>query len=142
MADQEMLTAYETNPAEPARPPRIEYELTDNGEQEYTALLRRALSDRDPSLEVLGAALGLIEDLSRQDALQMLHVRARAMRRWHAGITEHLPPDTDLDSWGPIGELISLWLSTADTGAQWTQRLIRRLENGDFTMADEIPLPD
>lgn len=137
MAAHGLLAAYETSPSEAGGPPRIEYELTDKGEQEYLDLLGRALADREPSLEVLGAAVGLIEDLSREQALQMLRVRAELMREWRSSITAHLPDDVDLDAWGPVGEVLSLWLATADTGAQWTQRMIGRLEEGAFTMAGE-----
>ncbi|WP_327588472.1 PadR family transcriptional regulator [Nonomuraea sp. NBC_00507] len=139
MAAQGLLVTHETVPSEAGGPPRIEYELTDKGEQEYFTLLSRALADREPSLDVLGAAVGLIEDLPRERALQMLRERARAMHEWRTSITSHLPADTDLDAWGPVGEVLSLWLTTADTGAQWTHRLIRRLEEGAFTMAGEAP---
>lgn len=141
MAGQQLLTTHDMGPAESAGPPRIEYELTAAGESEYLALLRRALADREPGLEVLGAAVGLIEDLSRADALEMLRVRAQAMSEWRRSVTEHLPAGTDLNTWGPVGEVISLWLATADTGAEWTQRLIRRLEAGEFVMAGEAPGP-
>ncbi|MFF5265256.1 PadR family transcriptional regulator [Actinomadura viridis] len=141
MAGQGLLVTHETVPSEAGGPPRIEYELTGKGEEEYLTLLSRALTDREPSLDVLGAAVGLIEDLPRERALQMLRERARAMHQWRTSITSHLPADTDLDTWGPIGEVLSLWLTTADTSAQWTQRLIRRLEDGAFTMAGEDPGP-
>ncbi|MFI1584257.1 PadR family transcriptional regulator [Embleya sp. NPDC020630] len=137
MAGQGLLAAYETGPSDAGGPPRIEYELTDKGEQEYFALLRRALADREPSLDVLGAAVGLIEDLPREQALQALRERADAMRQWRTSITAHLPADADLDAWGPVGEVISLWLATADAGAERTQRLIHRLEEGAFTMDGE-----
>ncbi|MBF6435445.1 PadR family transcriptional regulator [Nocardia cyriacigeorgica] len=140
MAAKQLLTVHESAASEAGGPPRIEYELTADGEREYFALLRRALSDREPGLDVLGAAVGLIDDLPRDEALEMLHRRAAAMDEWRRSITEHLPPDTDLDSWGPVGEVTALWLSTADAGAGWTRRLIRRLENGDFTMAGETPV--
>ncbi|MEV4018292.1 hypothetical protein AB0J35_48135 [Nonomuraea angiospora] len=81
-------------------------------------------------MDVLGAAVGLIEDFPRERALQMLRERAHAMHEWRTSITSQLPADPDLDAWGPIGEVLSLWLTTADTGAQWTHRLIRRLEEG------------
>ena len=90
---------------------------------------------------MLGAAVGLIEDLSRGEALQMLRERARAMDEWRESITTHLPTSTDLDTWGPVGEVLTLWLTTADYGATWTHRLIRRLEEGVFTMAGESPAP-
>jgi DNA-binding PadR family transcriptional regulator len=137
MAGQGLLVTHETVPSESGGPPRIEYELTDHGEQEYLGLLRRALADHQPTLDVLGAAVGLIEDLPREQALRMLHERARAMDEWRASITAHVPADTDLTTWGPVGEVIALWLTTADTGAEWTRRLIRRLDEGAFTMAGE-----
>lgn len=142
MAGQGLLTATsETEPSVTGGPPRIEYELTDKGEQEYLSLLRRALADREPRLDVLCAAVGLIEDLSREQALQVLRIRADSMRDWRNGITAHLPADAELDAWGPVGEVISLWLATADTGAQWTRRLIHRLEEGAFNMAGEPGSP-
>jgi DNA-binding PadR family transcriptional regulator len=132
MAGQGLLVAHETVPSAAGGPPRIEYELTEQGEREYLALLRRALADREPSLEVLGAAV---------EAVRILRGRARAMHEWRTSITAHLPADVDLDTWGPVGEVLGLWLSTADTGAQWTHRLIRRLEAGAFTMAGEDSAP-
>ncbi|MBF6214737.1 PadR family transcriptional regulator [Nocardia puris] len=137
MTRQGLLIAHETAPSEAGGPPRIEYELTEAGEREYLALLGRALTDHAPGLDVLGAAVGLIEDLPRDQALEMLRARARAMDEWRASITAHLPGEADLDAWGPVGEVISLWLRTADNGAEWTRRLIRRLEDGAFTMAGE-----
>jgi DNA-binding PadR family transcriptional regulator len=137
MAGNGLLVTHETVPSEAGGPPRIEYELTASGEQEYFTLLSGALADREPSLDVLGAAVGLIEDLPREQALRMLRERAGAMQQWRAAITAHLPADADLDTWGPVGEVVSLWLTTADTGARWTRRLIRRLEDGAFTMAGE-----
>ncbi|MEO3795861.1 PadR family transcriptional regulator [Nonomuraea sp. B10E15] len=137
MAGQGLLVTHETVTSEAGGPPRIEYELTQEGEREYLDLLGQALADREPSLDVLGAAVGLIEDLPRERALELLRERARAMREWRASITAYLPEGTDLATWGPVGEVLSLWLGTADAGAQWTDRLIRRLEEGAFTMAGE-----
>ena len=137
MAGQGLLMAHETAPSEAGGPPRIEYELTEQGDLEYLGLLRRALADRDPSLDVLAAAVGLIEDLPREQALESLRERAGSMDEWRRSITKHVPPDTDLESWGPVGEVLSLWLDRADSQARWTQRLIRRLEAGAFSMAAE-----
>ena len=126
-------------PPQAGGPPRIEYELTRQGEQEYLDLLGQARwLTAEPSLDVLGAAVGLIEDLPRERALELLRERGfRAMREWRASITAYLPDGTDLATWGPVGEVLSLWLSTADAGAEWTDRMIRRLEAGAFTMAGE-----
>lgn len=61
----------------------------------------------------------------------------RELGKWRTSITTHLPPDTDLETWGPVGEVIGLWLDTADSRAAWTRRLIQRLEDGAFRMADD-----
>jgi len=137
MAGQSLLMAHETVPSKAGGPPRIEYEVTDQGDHEYLELLRGALADREPSLDVLASAVGLIEDLPREEALRMLRMRARALSEWRASVTAHIPPETDLDTWGPVGEVLFLWLSTADSHARWTDRLIARLEGGAFAMADE-----
>lgn len=141
MAGRTLLVTHDTAPSESAGPPRIEYELTAKGTEEYFAMLRGALSDPQPSLDGLGAAVGLIEDLPRDEALHLLRGRARAMEQWRASITDHVPTGADLADWGPVGEVLTLWLTTADQGADWTLRLIRRLEEGAFTMAGESPTP-
>jgi DNA-binding PadR family transcriptional regulator len=137
MAGQGLLLVHETSPSVAGGPPRMEYEVTDAGEQEYFALLRTALSSRDPKLDLLSAAVGFLDDLPRTEAMDLLRQRAEVMDRWRASIAEYLPPDTDLESWGPVGEVIGLWLHTAESRAEWTHRLLRRLEEGAFRMAGE-----
>jgi len=115
----------------------MEYELTEEGERAYLDLLREALSSRDPRLDLLAAAVGLIDDLPRAQAIELLCRRAKAMDEWREGIAEHLPPDADLETRGPVGKVIGLWLYTAASRAEWTHRLIRRLEDGAFRMAGD-----
>jgi DNA-binding PadR family transcriptional regulator len=141
MTGQGLLLLHETTPSAAGGPPRMEYEVTTEGEQEYFTLLRTALTRHDPRLDLLAAAVGLIDDLPRSQAIDLLRQRAKAMDDWQAGIAGQLPPDTDLDTWGPIGEVIGLWLHTAESRAQWTRRLIRRLEAGAFRMAGEDDHP-
>lgn len=118
-------------------PPKTEYELTDAGQQVYFDLLRSALSSRDPRLDLLASAVGFMDDLSRAEALKLLERRARAMEQWQDAISAHLPPDVDLNSWGPVGEVIGLWLHTAQSRLDWTQGLISRLNAGLHPMAGE-----
>src|SRR5205823_702164 len=99
--------------------------------------LRKALTSHDPRLDLLAAAVGLIEDLSRAEAIDLLRQRVRVMRQWQASITTQLPPDTDLETWGPVGEVIGLWLHTAENRVEWTDRLIRRLQEGAYRMAGD-----
>jgi hypothetical protein len=137
MAGEGFLLVHGTTPSVAGGPPRMEYEVTEEGEQAYFALLRTALASRDPRLDLLAAAVGLIDDLRRDEAIDLLGQRARTMDAWRASIAAHLPPDTDLDTWGPVGEVIRLWLHTANSRAEWTHQLIRRLEEGAFRMAGE-----
>ncbi|MFI9509295.1 PadR family transcriptional regulator [Nocardia sp. NPDC052566] len=137
MTREGLLVVHETSPSEAGGPPRMEYELTGEGEQAYFTLLRSALTNRDPKLDLLAAAVGLIDDLPRAEAIDLLRQRARIMDEWRASITAHLPPDTDLGTWGPVGEVIGLWQHTANSRAEWTHRLLKRLQDGDFRMADD-----
>ncbi|MFD7658184.1 PadR family transcriptional regulator [Actinosynnema sp. NPDC059797] len=137
MAGQGFLLAHETTPSEAGGPPRVEYEVTGEGERAYFDLLRAALVNRDPRLDLLAAAVGLIEDLPRAEAVDLLRRRAAAMDEWRSSIAGHLPPDADLDDWGPVGEVVGLWLHTARSRAEWTHRLLRRLEEGAYRMAGE-----
>jgi DNA-binding PadR family transcriptional regulator len=137
MAGQGLLVAHGATPSEAGGPPRAEYELTAEGDRAYLALLRSALASPDPRLDVLAAAVGLIDDLPRADALAGLRERARAMDEWRDSVATHLPPGADLDSLGPVGEVVGLWLHTAGSRAAWTRRLIGRLEAGAFRMAGE-----
>lgn len=115
-------------------PPKTEYELTPQGEAEFFALLRDALSSHDQRLDLLGAAVGFIDELSRQEALDLLRARAEAMEHWMHSIDTHLPQDADLETWGPVGEVIALWLHTARSRLDWTVGLIARLEAGAHRM--------
>lgn len=137
MAAEGLLLAHDTSPSEAGGPPRMEYEITGEGERAYFGLLREALSSRDPRLDILAGAVGLIDDLPRAEALELLRRRARAMDEWQASIVTHMPPDADLEAWGAVGEVIGLWLHTAESRAEWTRRLIRRLEGGAYRMAGE-----
>ncbi len=140
MTGEGLLVVHDTTPSKAGGPPRMEYEVTAEGESAYLALLRSALAHRDPRLDLLAAAVGLIEDLSRAEAIDLLRQRAEAMDQWRASITGDLPPGTDLDTWGPVGEVLGLWIHTADSRSEWTHRLIRRLEDGAYRMAGENPV--
>ncbi|WP_280233241.1 PadR family transcriptional regulator [Nocardia cyriacigeorgica] len=137
MTKQGLLLAHDTAPSDVGGPPRMEYEVTDEGAQAYFDLLRAALTSNDPRLDLLAAAVGFLDDLPRAEAITLLRQRFQIMAEWRSSITAHLPPDTDLQTWGPVGEVIDLWLHTADTRAEWTAGLLRRLEHGAHRMAGE-----
>jgi DNA-binding PadR family transcriptional regulator len=136
MAEARLLRAR-AMPSDAGGPPRTEYQLTTKGRAEYLARLRRALAARDARLDLLAAAVGLIDDLPRAEALELLRQRADSMDAWHSSVAAHVPRGTNLEQWGPVGEVVTLWLHTAQSRADWTRQLIARLERGLYRMADD-----
>ncbi|MFI1254497.1 PadR family transcriptional regulator [Streptomyces netropsis] len=136
MAKQGLLIAHDVAPSEAGGPPRTEYELTGKGEEEYFTLLREALSSYDQKVDVLSAGVGFIVDLPRAEAIALLKRRVESLEAWRSEIGRHWTPGEGQD-WGHIGEIMGMWVHTAESGAQWTRGLIERLEGGAYVMADE-----
>ncbi|MCP9945179.1 PadR family transcriptional regulator [Streptomyces somaliensis] len=137
MAKQGLLRAHETAPSTAGGPPRTEYEITDEGTEEYFALLRRALTAHDQKPDGLAAALGFIVDLPRGEAVALLRQRVADLERWRATVTGEYTPEGGAERLGHIGEIMNLWLHQADAGAAWTRGLIERVEGGAYTFAGE-----
>ncbi|MEW2578739.1 PadR family transcriptional regulator [Streptomyces syringium] len=136
MAKQGLLIAHDVAPSEAGGPPRTEYELTGKGEEEYFTLLREALSSHDQKVDVLSAGVGFIVDLPRAEAIALLKQRVESLEAWRSEIGRHWTPEVGQD-WGHIGEIMGMWVHTAQSGAEWTRGLIERLEGGAYVMADE-----
>ncbi|MES4902636.1 MULTISPECIES: PadR family transcriptional regulator [unclassified Streptomyces] len=138
MAKQGLMVAHDVAPSTAGGPPRTEYELTDAGEEEYFRLLREALVRHDQKIDELTAGVGFIVDLPRAEAISLLKERVATLEEWRATVTAHwMPPEAAPDAWGHIGEIMKLWVHSADSGAQWTRGLIERLEGGAYVMAGE-----
>jgi DNA-binding PadR family transcriptional regulator len=138
MAKQGLMLAHDVAPSTAGGPPRTEYELTDAGEEEYFRLLREALVRHDQKIDELSAGVGFIVDLPRAEAISLLKERVAALEGWRAAVTAHwMPSEATPDTWGHIGEVMELWVHSADSGAQWTRGLIERLEGGAYVMAGE-----
>ncbi|MER6613672.1 PadR family transcriptional regulator [Streptomyces xantholiticus] len=137
MAKQGLLHAHEIAPSTAGGPPRTEYEVTQKGTEAYFALLRESLTAHDQKMDVLSAAIGFIVDLPRAEAVELLRTRVRGIEEWRASVTEYYTPEEGPESLGHIGEIMNLWVSSADSGAEWTRGLIRRIEGGAYTFAGE-----
>ncbi|GGT38058.1 PadR family transcriptional regulator [Streptomyces purpureus] len=137
MAKQGLLHAYEIAPSTAGGPPRTEYEVTEKGTAEYFSLLRESLKSFDTKLDVLSAGLGLIVDLPRDEAVALLEQRIEGLRKWRDSVTEYYTPEGGPGQLGHIGEIMHLWVHSADTGAQWTRELIERIEGGAYVFAGE-----
>lgn len=137
MAKQGLLLAHETAPSTAGGPPRTEYEITDEGVREYLSLLRAAITSYDQKMDVLSAAVGFIVDLERGEAVALLQKRIAAIEAWRASVTEYYTPAEGPESLGHIGEIMNLWVHSADAGAEWTRGLIERIEGGAYTFSGE-----
>lgn len=137
MAKQGVLLAHEVAPSTVGGPPRTEYEITERGDEEYFALLRAALTSYDQRLDVLSAGLGGIVDLERAEAVALLKERVAGLTRWRTSVTEYYTPEAGPESIGHIGEMMNMWVHSADSGAEWTRGLIERIEGGAYTFAGE-----
>ncbi|GAA1375391.1 PadR family transcriptional regulator [Streptomyces beijiangensis] len=137
MAKQGVLLAHEIAPSTAGGPPRTEYELTEAGREEYFRLLRDALVSYDQKMDVMSAALGMIVDLERAEAVELLRQRIAAIEAWRSAVTEHYVPEEGPEQLGHIGEIMNFWIHTADGGAEWTRGLIGRIESGAYVFAGE-----
>ncbi|MGW4036904.1 PadR family transcriptional regulator [Streptomyces sp. NPDC004778] len=137
MAKQGLLLAHETAPSTAGGPPRTEYEVTEKGLDEYRALLRDAIRSYDRNMDVLSAAVGFIVDLPREEAVALLTERIEGIREWREAVTEYYTPEGGPESLGHIGEIMNLWVHSADSGAEWTRGLVARIEGGAYTFAGE-----
>ncbi|GAA4530035.1 MULTISPECIES: PadR family transcriptional regulator [Nonomuraea] len=139
MAAEGLLRADEEAPSTAGGPPRIDYEITEAGEADYFALLRHALSKADQRLDMLSAGAGLMDDLPRAEAVELLKTRVRALEEWRSRVRRDWSPDEDPEAWGMVGEVLGMWVHTAESAAEWTRGLIERLERGAYVMAGEKP---
>ncbi|MFI0929461.1 PadR family transcriptional regulator [Streptomyces sp. NPDC021012] len=137
MAKQGLLHAHEVAPSAAGGPPRVEYELTEAGTEEYFALLREALTTYDQKTDVLSAAVGFMVDLPRVEVTELLRRRVRALDEWRAEVTEYYTPEGGPEQLGHIGEIMHMWVHSADAGKEWTLGLIERIEGGAYVFAGE-----
>ncbi|WP_328561857.1 PadR family transcriptional regulator [Streptomyces coelicoflavus] len=137
MAKQGLLLAHEIAPSTAGGPPRVEYEITGQGTEEYLSLLRAYLTAYDQRQDVLTAALGFMVDLPREEVLTLLEERVRKTEEWRASVTEYYMPAEGPGQFGHIGEIMNYWVHSADSGAEWTRGLIERVRGGAYTFAGE-----
>ncbi|MEU5834767.1 PadR family transcriptional regulator [Streptomyces diacarni] len=138
LAKQGLLHAHDTAPSTAGGPPRTEYEITAAGEAEFFRMLRYALTATREKRELLTSAIGFLVDLPRGEALDLLAQRVAALESRRDEVTaKGSPAGAGTEEQGHIGEIMKLWVRTADSDAAWARELIARLEGGAFVMAGE-----
>jgi DNA-binding PadR family transcriptional regulator len=137
MAKQGLLLAHEIAPSTAGGPPRTEYEITQRGTEEFLSLLRKALVAYDQKMDVVSSGIGFIVALPREEAVALLKKRNEGIEAWRRSVTEHYTPEDGPERLGHIGEIMHLWVHSADAGAEWTRGLIERIEGGAYTFEGE-----
>ncbi|WP_284581971.1 PadR family transcriptional regulator [Streptomyces sp. 2P-4] len=137
MAKEGLLLAHEVAPSTAGGPPRVEYEMTEQGAEEYFTLLRQSLTSYDQKMDVLSAGIGFIVDLPREEAVALLRERIARLDQWRSAVTEYYTPENGPGQLGHIGEIMNMWVHSADSEAAWTNGLIERIEGGAYTFAGE-----
>ncbi|GGY60111.1 PadR family transcriptional regulator [Streptomyces omiyaensis] len=137
MAKQGLLVAHEVAPSTVGGPPRVEYEINEQGTEEYFALLRDALRSHEQKPDVLSAGIGFMVDLPREEVVALLGKRIAGLEQWRTSVTDYYTPEDGPEQLGHIGEIMNMWLHSADAGAAWTRGLVERIEGGAYTFADE-----
>ncbi|GGN71871.1 PadR family transcriptional regulator [Nocardia rhizosphaerihabitans] len=137
MAKQGLLVEHEVAPSTVGGPPRVEYEINDKGTEEYFTLLRQALTSYDQKMDMLSAGIGFIVDLPRAEAVALLRQRIAALEQWRASVTEYYTPEQGPEQLGHIGEIMNMWIHSADSEAAWTHGLIDRIQGGAYVFAGE-----
>lgn len=113
----------------------MEYEFNDQGTAEHLRLLRDALSSHEQKPDDLSAGLAFIVDPPRGEAISLLKERVYGMERWRSAVTGHYTPEAGPEQLGHIGEIMNLWVHSADAGVRWARGLIERIEGGAYTFA-------
>jgi hypothetical protein len=67
----------------------------------------------------------------------LLKERTRRIEEWRAAVLKHYVPEDGPEQLGHIGEIMNMWVHTADSERAWTVGLIERLEGGSYIFADE-----
>ena len=137
MAKQGLLLAHEIAPSTAGGPPRTEYEITQRGTEEFLSLLREALASYDQKMDVVSSGIGFIVHLPREEAVALLKKRVEGLEEWRKSVTDYYTPEDGPGQLGHIGEIMHLWVHTADARAEWTRGLIERIEGGAYTFEGE-----
>lgn len=120
---------------------RVDYTITDQGDTEFERLLRDALRQPEHRPHLVTAGLAFITALPRAEAIALLRGRIDRLRAEVDGV--RLQAD-EQEAWekagaGHVPELFGLVAYSGQSGIEWTQGLIERLEDGAYVMADDDP---
>ncbi|WP_437733945.1 PadR family transcriptional regulator [Sorangium sp. So ce1335] len=116
-------------------PGRTLYELTQEGEGELRQLLDAALSSFQ--MEELGAGVAFMQTLPRRHVIDLLRAQHRRATENRDYLETLIPSFPRRDEPPHTQDLLALWIGGLAATATWTEALIKRLEAGEYVMADD-----
>jgi DNA-binding PadR family transcriptional regulator len=143
MTKEGLLEQVETEPGA-AGPERTGYQLTSEGELQFQILLARTLADADQDMVAqhnFAAAFTFLTALPRKRAISLLRHRITQLTGQHANLEDLLREGTDWGHPAHINEMYRLWLACTEATIGWTEDLVKRLEAGEYEMADDDARP-
>ncbi|OXM73271.1 MULTISPECIES: PadR family transcriptional regulator [Amycolatopsis] len=140
MAAEGLLEAVPDEP-EGRGPDRVAYRLTGDGETEFQVRLAQMLSQlgENDAQNAFGfaAALTFLTCLPRQRAASLLQHRLTQMEGQLASVRHVLGHGVEWGQPAHVNELYRLWATNVSATMEWVRNLIKRLEDGEYVMADD-----
>ncbi|GAB3455820.1 PadR family transcriptional regulator [Streptomonospora sediminis] len=119
-------------------PERTLFELTTAGEDEFTRILSKALSDSSVKPEFFGAGITFMTAQPRDRVTSLLRFRLARLEGDLQSLQTMLADDGAAADKPPhVWELFRSWIVAGEAAADFTRELIGRLEGGAYTMAGE-----
>ena len=139
LARDGFLAEVDSDPPADGRPARTTYRLTDDGETEFTVLLRDALWQLNPNdPNRLYAGLSFMWALTREEVRAALQHRIAQAETLHSGLGFTI---ADLLSYPNkprhVAEIFRLSDARISGEAEWARALIERIDAGEYRFADE-----
>ncbi len=141
MTKEGLLEQIDVDSAETG-PERTAYRLTRDGEGEFQMLLAKGLTELGNDQNghhMLSAAITFMTALPRKKAISLLRHRITQLDGQCANAKGVLAEGEDWGQPAHISELYRLWLACIDATIVWTEDLVKRLERGEYVMADDGP---
>jgi DNA-binding PadR family transcriptional regulator len=138
MAEEGLLTEVAADRVG-ARPARVTYEITANGEAEFQTLLRsywwRMDTPKDPFL----AAFSFVPALPREEAVAALRNRAKQLRSSTDGMRASMESHW-LRRQKPthVTWMLELWIARSEGEIAWCDRIADQIEAGASYLPDEF----
>lgn len=140
MAAEGLLAAVADKPDGPG-PDRVAYRLTDDGETEFQVRLAQMIADTDTDgaqdAFTFAAALTFLPCLPRERAISLLRHRLTRLEGQSATNRSVLAGGAGWGHPAHVGELYRLWGTNVEATIEWLRGLIKRLEEGQYVMADD-----